>query len=180
MPRGRLLVLAVSLGACGGDDTYRPITAVDPTPLASIEAAEAEGAKYPRAGSPWYASGAFGDSAARGTADRKCVDTDSISDARSGEFAAGNFKVVSQRGLKSYWRALHHPFGGGEPLTIRTTRLDSIGESSRAQYSSTGGYPWDRFHQATPRMANHGRWMLVATKGKDWGCFIVLRDVRGA
>jgi hypothetical protein len=180
MSRRRRLLLTVALCACRKEEPFRIVHVVDTSLPASIEAAEAEGAKHPRADSPWYRIPAFRNSTTPGTAARKCVSADSGRDMRSGEIVAGDFQIVATRGVKSYWKALHHPFGGGEPMTIRATRLDSVAESTRAEYRMTGGYPWDKFHQAAPRMATRGRWMLVATKGPDWGCFILTRRVESS
>lgn len=170
-----------------------------PTPPAdvafpgSVTEAEAEAQHHPQAAPPplpgtgaYAAPGAAERAAwfaeAPGSAERDCVDVDQHpQDAvRAGEFVAGPFVQYRQQwardprnATKLWWIPLHSsPMPG---LTVRAILLDDpavrqVVTPPRDLFASTAV---GLFYPSTVELPAPGRWLLVATAGPDWGCFLL-------
>jgi hypothetical protein len=172
-----ILVFAVIASAIGlrAQVVSRPLTAE-----AQVAAAEEAGASFPRA---------------RGVSDttpRTCtmVRPDQIVfpstrgnpadfSLVSGEFVAGS---ISFGWGETYEQAKmpltpRYPEAIGRGLTMTVVRIDPPGEPPRLEVSN---FPEQnsRFFPTWPRFATPGRWMMVATAGVNWGCFVLDRPVR--
>lgn len=153
--------------------------------LKGIADAESEGRTHPRATAP-----ADRDLTAlntSGSSDRKCVEVGTSETVRSGDFVAGNFAYyprIYRQGLgKLFWIPAHWPEltssgwpqKGDMPLTVRVTRLDTTALSQTYNYTTWAkpvGTAGDLFVPSGLRLPEPGKWMLVATAGPNWGCFI--------
>jgi hypothetical protein len=102
---------------------------------------------------------------------------------RSGEFLVGGELggAVSAREIKVWWEPMHPATSFA--LVVRGTRLSPAGDSVRYLNEgwAIGGSPATGavgpvFYASGIRIPSPGRWLLVATSGPDWGCFVV--DVR--
>ena len=150
-----------------------------------VRVAEQEGAKFPH-GVVEALPPTFGVRTI-GTADRTCVEfpqTTSMVSRRSGDFEIGG----QIAGLKAdelgkvWWAPIHDPEAIEAMLIVRGSRLDQPAITSRFVSSH---YAWpiigaDRhvvrdhaFYPSSFSLPSAGRWLLVATSGPDWGCFIV-------
>ena len=152
----------------------RPATAE-----AQIAAAEEAGASFPRA------------AGATDSPPRKCtfVRADQIvfpstqGDPAhfglvSGEFFAGS---ISFGWDKTYEQAKmpltpRHPMAVGKGLTLTITRIDPPGETTRLEVSTFPRDAW--FFPTWPKFSTPGRWMMVASAGVNWGCFVLDRPVK--
>lgn len=154
--------------------------------LRDIASAEAEGASYPRGRADLGQLGQdVGDA---GTIERKCVDTREAGSVRSGDILAGPFsmfKTAWQQGrTKIWWMPQDFNVGAcpgmwqacaGTELIVRATKLDHPEERTvqrfwdHARSSQTSTY----FFPTGASLPSAGRWMIVATTGRNWGCFLV-------
>ena len=157
----------------------------------TIQAAEAEGAIYPRGARPPNVPRGF-TGPMSGTAERKCVvpPPDSLSgdSLRSGEFvlrggigrSTGPMGYALGRARKLMWMPLHNPYvyPTRTGLLVRGVRLGHPSDTlrltvARAVYPGItlkyieAGYP-SGFH-----FRSAGEWLMVATSGRDWGCFLL-------
>lgn len=165
--------------------TRVPTGAATPIPTVphSIAAAEAEAARHPQAPPPPAIGLAFQD--APGTGARNCVDverqrpTSAQNGVRSGEFVAGPFVIYAnmwrqnpENARKLWWVPLHT--GKVPSLTVRAVALDDL-TVQRTFVATTVGYSDRReaFYPSEVVLPVVGRWMLIATAGPNWGCFIV-------
>lgn len=161
--------------------------------LADIEAAHGEAADYPSSPMPEQVDipSDFSEGDLPGSADRVCVDVDpqneEQSDWRSGEFVTGNFWTYLQEWPddrdwgKLYWIPLHA--AEAENITIRATLLnDAAGiplEEPQHRTVKVAGVSFSdesastRFFASQVKLPESGTWMLVATSGPDWGCFLL-------
>jgi hypothetical protein len=160
---------------------------------ATIAAAEAEGHTHPRSSPPQEPGIAFQQAA--GTAARACVeverllapDDDSAIPAsdqrgragrgiRSGEFVAGPFGAYKKdwardpRNGKLWWVPFHTATMPG--LTVRAVLLDDPAPNRTFTLTPAVG-AGGPFYPSGVVLPAPGRWMLIATAGPDWGCFIV-------
>jgi hypothetical protein len=125
-----------------------------------VTAAEASGAQYPR------------DSVTTSPA-RRCVDATGAEAASSGEFEAAFFQYARtwRSGYgKIAWRPARPALG--DSLVVRIQRLgDSIAavffRSAHPIQSGNG----DVFYPSAIHLPASGDWLIVATAGKQWGCF---------
>jgi hypothetical protein len=152
----------------------------------TIGQAEAHGAVFPHDVAPAAVQPVFVQPRLAGSsAERKCVG--SLSDAplplgswRSGEFItrtvfAGRYGLRAGKGSKVLWMPLHDPGSHRVPLLIRAARLEHPADTVRLTFSASArgvrsrefGFP------STVRFPASGRSLLVATTGKDWGCFLL-------
>jgi hypothetical protein len=169
---------------------------VQPDPVAlprTIAAAEAEARTYPRADPDGTTAASF--SAVPGSPARTCVDvgpflastadqnlptpggTGGAAGIRSGEFVAGpfgNFVAQESRARqedKLWWVPLHRRAMPG--LTVRAVPLD---EPADGQIFTVNLVAWNadgQFYPSGIALPQAGRWMLIATSGPDWGCFVL-------
>jgi hypothetical protein len=159
--------------------------------LTTIQAAEAEGATYRRTPAPPAVARDF-TSPVAGTTERRCVapPPDSLLGytLRSGEFilrgqlgrTTGPMGYPLDRARKLMWEPLHNPYAypTRTGLLVRGVRLGHPTDTlrlvvARAAYPGVklkyteAGYPSGfNFRSA-------GEWLMVATSGSDWGCFLL-------
>ena len=173
--------LAVSILAILLSATPRTVRA-QATPLTVAEA-EAEGARFARSPSA-AAVQSFGARPFRGTSERRCVAYSASEGSlpagslRSGEFLlrttfTGPWALRAGHGQKMLWLPLHASAGDRRPLLIRAAQReqpsDSLGQTvaGLAHSRTEFGYP------STVQFPTPGEWMVVATAGADWGCFLL-------
>jgi hypothetical protein len=153
----------------------QPLEGVSPPPR-TVEAAEAEGAKHPKATGTeqtMYAD-------AFGPTDRRCVDADGAATnrtARSGEFVAGPFNPPvfmgsPQQYKRKVWWA---PRQGTAtpPMQFRAVKVDSPALTAQWSFPSVVWNENGQFYNTLFRLPEVGRWLVVVTAGNNWGCFIV-------
>lgn len=152
---------------------------------ATVAAAEAEGAKYPRGPMPKTVLWAF-DRPFGGTAERRCVAVaPDVSLAPGGSLRSGDFIIRS--GLLSWvwphangeykvlWLPLHTPRDIRETLLLRATRVGQSADSIRIRIPAAGTPGAPRSASGFPSLVTFpkaGQWVVVATAGNDWGCFL--------
>jgi hypothetical protein len=152
-----------------------------------IANAEAEAASLPRRPSP-AAPGRNFSASQNGTAERRCVEGSEMGPIRSGEFVIGGMlggtsALHAGRAGKVWWAPLHHA-RDMPPLVVRAHRLSMPGDTVRFVMSNvaspvTPGAPpvpeaeRQYFFPSGINVPQSGRWLLVATSGQNWGCFIL-------
>ena len=150
----------------------------------SVAAAEAEGAAYPHGSAAVYTPTAF-TSAFTGSTERRCTVQPSSAEAnsgsvRSGEIIArtrltGPWGLKANRGHKILWIPLHNPFEFRDTLLIRAVGIDSPADSFRISIPDWAYSPGMKQESGFPsevRFPTPGNWLVVATAGSDWGCFV--------
>jgi hypothetical protein len=114
-----------------------------------------------------------------GTPEDRCLDVNSRTDVRSGDFIAGNFSVFVRDwdGTLATSKLYYIPSAPvpGQPLTVVAERLD---DAARQQVTFTfGGTAWTLdgipFYVSGTVLPVRGRWRLTATVGENSGCFDV-------
>ena len=146
--------------------------------------AEAEGALFAREAADAAQAG-WAARPARGTRERRCVpprtpgDSVPVGSLRSGEFAIRAWFTVPQGFRVDYphkilWLPLHPRTNGDAPLLIRAARLGQPADSIRLTvagltHSATGS---EYGYLSTVSFPALGEWLVVATAGADWGCFL--------
>lgn len=153
----------------------------------TIDAAEAEGAAVPRvspASTPRAFTAPFG-----GTADRKCVTSPVDSEPTGGSLRSGDFIIrghlervgassglQAKRDIKILWMPIHNPFSYPSTLIIRGARMGDEADTLRT-YVADYVYPPRAKTEASfaslVRFPAAGTWVVVATAGDDWGCFLL-------
>jgi hypothetical protein len=151
----------------------------------AVQAAEAEGANFPRIANPTTTAsvfrGKFG-----GTVERKCVASPASDDSlpggslRSGDFIirarlVGPWGLHANQGHKILWFPLHNPGEYRDTLLIRAVRIDSAADSLR---QSVANWAWsgpktESGFPSTVRFPTAGEWLVVAATHRDWGCFLL-------
>ena len=111
---------------------------------------------------------------------RKCVAANpNESEIRSGDFLIGAEvggslgAPMAGREAKIYWVPRHPAVG--DTLVVRATLLDSPADTSRfvsANWAVSTGW----FYASGYLLPKSGRWLVIATSGPDWGCFILRVD----
>ena len=179
------LWLAVILSSLGGAGMHGPraLSAQElTTPRGSgeaeiVAAAEAEGATYPHA-----------QQVAVPEAARVCVVGSESGPATSGEFTiggnlAGSASLRAGRAGKIWWAPRHHA-ADMPPLLVRGRNLTTPTDSVRF---TTANIAWPvvpgaapvppgerkHFFPSGPTLPSAGRWLVIATSGSNWGCFIL-------
>ncbi len=163
----------------------RPAVAQKGIP-ASVAAAEAEGAAFPRHAAPSSVAPDFARPFA-GTTSRKCVTpsatgNDAGGQVRSGEFIirglfAGRFGPRAETPGKVFWLPLHDPLDYPNALLVRAGHVGHPEDGFR-QAVADWGYP-GRGHEheggfpSLVTFPSAGAWVVVATAGDDWGCFVI-------
>lgn len=149
--------------------------------LTSVQAAEAEGARYPKGLDDETQPNFAALMELTGTADRTCVDVGDGWSVRSGDFVAGPmlpFQTHWQRGhTKVYWSPRYLTDGrprelGDDGLLVRETRLEPAGLHAEYRYGTLVRNT-AAFFNSNVWLPTAGRWLLVATYKSNWGCFIV-------
>ncbi len=159
---------------------------------ATVREAEAQGAAFAHAAPQVVQQPYFSDSRFGGTAERRCVVAASYvaytsapnGSLRSGDFIVrGGFTDASWGGFhavkehKVIWLPLHGSSLQKPPLVVRAARIDNPADSIRFRVEGLAyspgpsgrlyGYPSD------VSFPSAGQWVIVATAGNDWGCFVL-------
>lgn len=159
---------------------------------ATVREAEAQGADFAHdalqvAQQPYFSNFPFG-----GTAERRCVVAAAYvaytsapnGSLRSGDFIVrGGFLDASWGGFRAakeykvIWLPLHGSSLQKPPLVVRAARIGNGADSVRLRIEGLThgsgpsgplyGYP------STVSFPNAGQWVIVATAGNDWGCFVL-------
>jgi hypothetical protein len=147
------------------------------TEAAIIAAAEADGAAYPHPAR---------DSSA--AAPRRCVAGHDVGPEKSGEFTIGGMLggprgMVAGREGKVWWSPLYRA-ANMPPLVVRGRRL--VAPMDTLWFTSDRiAWPVPGPHMQVPEserqyffpsgitMPREGRWLVIATSGANWGCFIL-------
>jgi hypothetical protein len=169
------------MGHAQDSELGRAALATDMVPH-SLTEAEAQGAAHPRAAA--NNSAAF--SPVAGTAERKCVDAEGLTFVRSGDFVAGSFTIpardegwTTHRSHKLPWEPSQ--VTSGVPLVVRAARVDEPGDTRvfgpfslvRGVDPATGVQSAGQGYASAIRLPSAGRWLLIATAGPNWGCYLV-------
>ncbi len=115
------------------------------------------------------------------TENRTCAVGYGMGPVRSGEFIIGGqlsgrvAMVAGQRG-KVWWAPLHHA-RIMPPLLVRGRNLsapnDTVRFITRMVAQTVGQAPLQYFFPSGILVPRPGRWLMVATSGANWGCFIL-------
>lgn len=148
----------------------------------TVAAAEAEGAGFQREAAPAALPYVFDNRPFGGSSDRRCVASvpdDSLpgGSLRSGEIIVrthftGRWGLRADHASKIVWFPLHAPPGPivrGRSLLIRAVHVGDPADTLRKTVSglTRGGFP------STVSLRAPGRWLVVASSGADWGCFVL-------
>jgi len=154
-----------------------------------VSSAEREAATFPvESGLPRRMKKVFASPDTPGTTARKCVTGSGRGPLRSGEFVIGG-ELSGQDpedprrrvAPKLWWSPLHH--GEKMELLVRARRVGSGGEyrfhGVTVAHSSSGPNQLvpeaerEYFFPSAVEFLHSGTWVVVATQGSDWGCFIL-------
>jgi hypothetical protein len=177
------LFLAVGLFTCAAA-TSAQVGPSRGTPAAQIAAAEAAGAKHPRAN-----GGAAANDPARTCTvvkPEQIVFPTTTGDPRKHNLSSGDFFAgsLSFGWDKTYQRAKMpleplHLAATGDGLRLTLVPLDPPGPSHTERVELNRGSGGHRpFFPTWPYFETPGKWMILATAGANWGCFVVDRPVR--
>lgn len=154
-----------------------------------VAAAEREAATFPvEARLPRRLKSVFASPDTQGTAARKCVAGSGRGPLRSGEFVIGGElsgqdpKDPRKRiAPKIWWSPLHHE--ANMELLVRARKVETRGEYRFHGVTVAHGLPnpnhavpeeeREYFFPSGIEFLHSGTWVLVATQGADWGCFIL-------
>ena len=152
---------------------------------ATVAAAEVEGASYTRGTTPPTVSWAFRDPSG-GTAERKCVAVVPDYSTPGGSLRSGEFimrsGLVSQlrplagRQYKVLWLPLHSARDIRQTMLLRGTRIGHPADSIRIRVAGATAAGRPRSESGFPSIISFpaaGQWIVVATAGTDWGCFLI-------
>jgi len=146
----------------------------------SVEAAEAEGAKWP-SNPPQADRTSWAD--AFGPRDRRCVRAADHTTMRSGDFIAGPFKdrvlMVGTGGQPPKWKVWWvpnqmPPLNGNVQLMLRATKMNQPEKTVTHTFVDIANeHAEEPFFPTTVLFPENGDWLVVATAGNNWGCFII-------
>ena len=160
---------------------------------ATVREAEAQGADFAHDAPQVAQQSYFSDSPFGGTADRRCVVAASYvaytsapnGSLRSGDFIVrggfldaswGGFQAVKEH--KVLWLPLHGSASHKPPLVVRAARVGNAADSVRLRIeglthgTSRGSEPLYGYPSLVS-FPSAGQWVIVATAGNDWGCFVL-------
>jgi hypothetical protein len=156
---------------------------------ATIREAEAQGADFAHDAPQVAQQSYFSDFPFGGTAERRCVVAAAYhlyTSAPNGSLRSGDFIVRGQfvdadRGRfqaakehKVLWVPLHGPSLLKPPLVIRAARVGNPADSVRFRIESlVHGPPSLYGYISEVSFPSAGQWVIVATAGNDWGCFVL-------
>ena len=152
----------------------------------SVAEAAADGAAYPRGAAPEHAAADFR-RASGGTTERRCVaqypaGSTADNQLRSGEFIVRgplvkDKSLVANRPNKIVWMPLHDPVAHPAALLLRASRIGHPGEGFRQAVDYLGypgrGHEHEFFFVSGTTFPQPGTWVVIATAGDDWGCFLL-------
>jgi hypothetical protein len=156
------------LPAAGRGQGTDPPTISHPVLLArfpdQVRAAEAGGARYPRSTTGAPAS------------PRHCVDASGAANARSGDFLAGPFRDYPTFWYQGTGKLWFRPTTvvAGETLLVRARSLDKRQTVHGYRLTTIAEtFPIQRqFYPSHIHLPSAGPWLLIATVGQSWGCFL--------
>jgi hypothetical protein len=153
---------------------------------ATVREAEAEGAGRPRESADVPSQSDF---VARfaGTADRRCVSDTAYGAYPNGSLRSGDFILRGGWGgplgfqagkrRKVGWVPLHGSPSHKPPLVIRAARIGNPADSVRFSIEGLvhdGRQPEPLYaYVSDAPLPTAGQWLVVATAGSDWGCFVL-------
>lgn len=167
------LVTAFAAAAAQDSTATRPIPNGS-NEAAIVAAAEAEGQRYPDGGKMQA---------------RKCATSYEMGPSTSGEFTiggnlSGTMALRARQVGKIWWSPLTNS-AKMPPLVVRGRDLSTLTDTVRFSSSSTA-FPVGPVGTARPPESQRqyffpsgfsvpraGRWLVIATSGKNWGCFIL-------
>jgi hypothetical protein len=79
--------------------------------------------------------------------------------------ANGSYKVL--------WLPLHDPRERRDALLLRGTRIGHPADSIRIRVPEAAANPRATGFPSLVSFPKAGQWVVVATAGNDWGCFLV-------
>lgn len=153
----------------------------------TLAQANAEASQFPRAGSASVGQPYFAKPSA-GTSDRRCVasrsepDPHATGSLRSGEMIVrGGWNDPTLPAGKEHnflWLPLHGSELQGTPLVLRADRVGAPGDSLRLTVPRPAytPAPVSRRTYGYPSLVDFptpGQWIVLATAGDDWGCFVL-------
>jgi hypothetical protein len=151
----------------------------------TIREAETQGADIAHEGPQVAEQSYVHDSPFGGTADRRCVPTAEQNWAgslRSGDFIvrgrlnddASGFQAGKEH--KVLWIPVHGSASWTPPLVVRAARVGNPADSVHFNIEHLvhgGGGPTPLYgYQSLVSFPSAGQWVVVATAGNDWGCFL--------
>jgi len=152
---------------------------------ATVDAAEAEAKTFPRGELPGVASPLLSQPFG-GSAERKCISPSRDGPIRNGSLRSGEFIIRTtfggpwglrqNRDHKILWMPLHNPYEYRDTLVIRAARIGDAADSLRKVISNWAWSPGLKTNSGFPslvRFPTAGDWLVVATAGNDWGCFVL-------
>jgi hypothetical protein len=157
------------------------ISAQSAIPVTAAQA-EAEAAAYSRSATDSAAQSVFSRPFA-GISDRRCVASNEAHDPHaSGSLRSGEMIVRGTwspawlhagKANKFLWVPLHGSGAMRTPLVIRADRVGDPADSLRLSVErvTTDGYVYG--YLSSVSFPTEGRWLVVATAGSDWGCFVL-------
>ena len=146
----------------------------------TVAKAEAEGKKWPSVSVPSTQPESGGTRSLLGEAPRTCVGAYSIGPIRSGDFLVGgeiggaDAVNGSVRAAKVWWMP-KYPVRN-DSLIVRAALLGSPSDTMRlvmTSWASSGPSKGPWFYPSATRLPKSGRWLVVATSGPNWGCFVL-------
>ncbi len=154
---------------------------------ATIREAEAEGAGRPHESAEVPSQSYFKDSRFAGTAERRCVSDAAYpvfpdGSLRSGDFilrggVGGPLGFLAGKGKKVLWAPLHGSPSRKPPLVLRAVRIGNPDDSVRFRIEGLvhgGRGPQALYgYVSEASLPTAGQWLVVATAGNDWGCFVL-------
>jgi hypothetical protein len=173
-----LIAVAVPLCLAGS-----AISAQNPIPVTAAQA-EAEAAAYSHSDAA-SAPQSFFSRPFAGRIDRRCVASNEADDPHaSGSLRSGEMIVRGRwndpvglhagEAHKFLWVPVHGSGDMKAPLVIRADRVGEPADSLRlsvAHLARGGGHVYG--YPSLVSFPTSGRWLVVATAGSDWGCFVL-------
>jgi hypothetical protein len=113
--------------------------------------------------------------------DRTCTVGQGLGPVRSGEFViggqlSGKEAMIAGQPGKVWWAPLHHG-RNMPPLVVRGRNLsapsDTVRFTSAMVAASAAQSHREYFFPSGIIMPRPGRWLVIATSGANWGCFIL-------
>jgi hypothetical protein len=156
----------------------------------TVAAAEAEAISFPRSSATSASQAFFAEKPFVGTSDRKCVSMSTEDPHVSGSLRSGD---MIARGLtnrsafragvpdKVLWVPRHTSGVRGTEFILRADRIGHPADSIRLTIRSIAGSSRMYGYPSTVSFRSAGQWLVVATAGDDWGCFVLdVSDAKGS
>ncbi len=146
----------------------------------AIKEAEAEGRNWPQRAEPTFQPTTGGAEHWNDSAPRQCVSGGSNNAVRSGDFVIGGdiHGAGSGREVKIWWEPKHP--AASFSLVVRGARVGPVSDTLRYVNIdwAVGGSPkvgltGPIFYASGIAFPSAGQWLLIATSGPDWGCFLL-------